>query len=247
MKKYILRITIILLISLIILNVYFIRSILVMIPYNIINLRNSFVYEENVEIDIPKEEKLDWYPIMNTFNAKYFSNFIKKDVDLVVYYTFGSFKNKYSNIFRESSPTYSSFYGAYITKNNSKKDFILSNSGKLILKDIKDILIYDYIYLVLKPLGYNEVINIDFEIIDKKENSHRIILTTEIRMNGLAHSYKKFNSNYLQYGTPDKYLDEEFSQIKTYGKFIIEKEKKDINIVYYIINKDLSIVKGWNF
>ncbi len=247
MKKYFIKITIMLLISLVVLNIYFIRSILVMIPYNMINLRNSFIHEENIEVDIPKEEKLEWYPVMNTFNAKHFSKFINKDVDLVVYYTFGSFKNKYSNIFRESSPTYSSFYGAYITRNNSKEDFILSNSGELILKDIKDILIYDYIYLVLKPLGYNEVINVDFEIIDKKENSQRIILIAEIRMKGLAHSYKNFKSNYLQYGTPDKYIDEEYNPIKTYGKFIIEKGKKDINIIYYIINKDLSIVKGWNF
>ncbi len=247
MKKYLTRITIISLISIFVLNIYFIRSILVMIPYNIINLKDSFLDEENLKIEIPKEENLDWYPIMNTFNAKYFSNFIKKDVDLIVYYTFGSFKNKYSNIFRKSSPTYSSFYGAYITRNNSNGEFIFTNSGNLILNDIKNILIYDYIHLVLEPLGYDEDVDIDFKIIQQNESDGRVTLIAEIYMNGLAHSYKKFNNNYLQYGTPDKYINEEFNPIKTYGKFIIEKDKNDINIIYYIINKNISVVKGWNY
>ncbi|MFW5890747.1 MAG: hypothetical protein ACOCUI_00855 [bacterium] len=246
MKKYFISITLMILISLFVLNSYLIRSIVVMGPYNMINLKSSFINEENIEIDIPKEEKLDWYPILNIFNAKYFRNYIMKDVDLVVYYTFGSFKNKYSDIFRKSSPTYSSFYGAYVTRNNSEKDFIFEDSGNLILKDIKDILLYDYIYLVLKPLGYNKDVDIDFEIIEQKESKGRITVLTEIKMNGLAHSYKGFNRNYLQYGTPEKYVDGEFNKIQTYGKFIIEKKKDDINIIYYIINKDLSIVKGWD-
>ncbi len=202
--------------------------------------------EENIKIEIPQEENLDWYPIMNTFNAKYFSNFIKKDVDLVVYYTFGDFNNKHSDIFRKSSPTYSSFYGAYVTKNNTQENFIFNDSDDLILEDVVDILIYDYKHLVLNQMGFNEEADIDFKIIQQNESDARITLTSEIYMNGLAHSYKKFNNNYLQYGTPDKYVDKEFNSIKTYGKFIIEKDKKDINIIYYIINQDLDIVKGWD-
>jgi len=212
-----------------------------------INFKNSFVNKENIKIEIPKEVNLEWYPLMNKFNAKYFSRFIGKDVDLVVYYTFGSFENKYSNIFKKSSPTYSSFYGAYVTKNNSEKEFIFLNTKELILNDIRDILKYDYEYLVLRPLGYKGELNLDFKIIEKKEKDDKISLLTEIKMKGLKHSFKKFNSNYLQYGTPEKYVDEEFEDLNTYGKFIIEKKNDDIIIIYYIINKNLSIVKGWNF
>ena len=246
MKKYILRITIIVLVSLFVLNIYLIRSILVMIPYNMINFRSSFVKEENIEIEIPKEVNLEWYPLMNTFNAKYFSSFIDKDVDLIVYYTFGAFKGRYSDIFRESSPTYSSFYGAYVVKNNTPEDFLLNSSEDLIIEDIKKILIYDYKYLVLKPLGYKGKVNVDFEILEIKENDTEVSFITKITMNGLKHSYKKFNSNYLQYGTPDNIVKEEFKTIKTYGKFVVQKSEGDIKLIYYMINQNLPIIKGWD-
>jgi len=214
--------------------------------YNLTNYNSTFIKEENIKIEIPKEVNLEWYPLMNTFNAKYFSNFIDKDVDLVVYYTFGAFKGKYSDIFRRSSPTYSSFYGAYVVKNNTQEDFLYNFSKDLIIEDIKKILIYDYKYLVLKPLGYKGEVNVDFEIMEIKENDEEISFVTEITMNGLNHSYKKFNINYLQYGTPEHEVEEEFQTIKTYGKFVVQKSESNVNLIYYMINQNLPIIKGWD-
>jgi hypothetical protein len=232
-------------ISVLILNFYFIRSLIVMVPYNFYNFQKSFIDDENLKVDIPKEENLNWYPLMNKFNAENFKRYINKDVDLFIYYTYGNFENKYSDIFRESSPTYSSFYGCYIVKNNSFDDYIYDKYGELIIKDIKDLMIYDYEYLVLRPLGYGGEVDVDFEIINKNIIDKKHNLMVEIEMNGLGHSYRDFKINYIQYGTPDNLTTKNFKRVHTYGKFIIEKFKDDIYLVYYIINRNYEIVNEW--
>jgi len=241
MNKYIKNASVISIIAVIILNFYFLRSLLVMYPYNKLNYFKSFIKEEKINVEIPKEKSLDWYPLMNFYRAENFSEFINEDVDLGIYYTFGKFEGKHSDIFRKDSETYSSFYGAYVLKNNENNKYLIDDTKSLIVKDIIDILVYDYKYLVIRPLGYKKELNVEYNIlIETKEE-----IFAELEINGLSHNFSGFNTNYIQYGTNGKYESNEFKKIKTYGKFIVEKPKKDIYIIYYIINNNKEVVERW--
>ncbi len=240
-SKFIKNALLISLLAVVILNFYYLSSLAVMIPYNKINYLKSFVSKEKIEINIPEEKSLDWYPLMNFYSAEDFSKYINSDVDLGIYYKFGEFRGKHSDIFRPDSKTYSSFYGAYILNNKVDEEYLVDGDGNLIIQDIIEILIYDYEYLVLKPMGYRGELKVDFSILDIDAGN----LSAEIEIRGLSHNYKKFNTNYIQYGRPNRQVSKNFEKIKTYGKFKIEKPTDNLYIVYYIINQDKKIVESW--
>lgn len=223
------------------------RSLIVMTASNYLQHKNSFLINYEISYEIPEEPFLDWYPLMNIFTPMSFSNYIKRDVDLVIFYTFGNYSGRYSNIFRRDAKTYSSFYGMYALKVNDGKDFILDKSGNIIVEDLVSIVEYDFKYLVLNPLGYLGDVTLYYDVLSSKSINNLQVLNTSIIMNGLTHNYREFNLNYLQYGAPPRRgIIDEFEIIETYGKFIIEKTSFDnIYLIYYIINSQSEVVENW--
>jgi len=221
------------------------RSVLLMSISNYINIQDSFLENANIKSQIPDENQLNWYPLMNAFYPKNFSTYLKRDVDLLIFYTFGNFDKSYSDIFNKTSKTFSSYYGAYVLQVNDEQPFLVDNNYNLIKDDLISIVKYDYKELVLDHLGYNDEIVFDYNVLNIEIEETKIKLKAEIFMNCLDHNYKKFNLNYLQYGFPPKsHTESEFYPITTYGKFIIVKslEQNSRFYVYYIVNQDKELV-----
>ena len=239
------RVLFIILILIVILTNSLSRSVLLMSISNYINIKDSFLENANIKIQIPDENQLNWYPLMNVFYPRNFSNYVKRDVDLLIFYTFGNFDRSYSNIFNKSSQTFSSYYGAYVLQVNDNQPFLISQNNQFIKEDLVNIVKFDYKKLVLDHLGYNDEIIFDYNILSIEHEETKIKLKAEIFMNSLEHNYKNFNYNYLQYGFPPKnHTESEFNPINTYGKFIIENSTEYNNIfyIYYIVNQDQELV-----
>jgi hypothetical protein len=220
---------------------FFLYVIIVIgIPYGIMkfssfqNYHNSFLKEENIVINMKAGKK--YYPfILNYDPSLQFSNLRNEDIDLDIYYNFGSLGlNGKSLVYLEKSDYYTAFYGAYAVRyNENKKD--LSNN----YEEIIQITNFDLKTLVLKSIGdkepfVNYQIDEFFSYIDINGLNYKVV-DTNITIDGFAHQYQKFYKAYIQYGVPYK-TDKSFVPIESVGRMYIHYDDiKNINIILYII------------
>jgi len=190
----------------------------------------------------------DWYPLMNAFLDTTFSDYVEKDVDLLIYYSYGDYTKGSSTVFDPDSKYFNSFFGCYVIRQNETGYYGFLEDSSLDLEAILQVPKYDYEYLVAGSLGLKR----DDILTDYKTNSislvdgnHYIQLTIET--NSVYHQYKQFNLNYLQYGFP--YIrtgQQDFFPIQMSGKFKITKYDENITLIYYIFSQDQAIVKNWD-
>ena len=245
MKGRITGVIIMIVSAVIIINYPFIKSITVMSVYNRYQINKSIMKKYDIDIDINKPEG-KWYPLMNCFAAEGFSDFSGKDTELTILYCFPGFEYGSSKIFRKDSKLYTSYYGCYIIDNESGYGF--NDDNELNADEIIKIPYYDFKYLVTSPLGKKideittEIINISHS---KQEEFHELSL--QIRTNGLSHSYKEYNSNYIQYGYPLNSSDsEQFEKILLYSKmYVVRKDNYDL--IYYFFSPTEKLVKDWKY
>jgi hypothetical protein len=214
--------------------------IVIGIPYGIMkfssfqNYNNSFLKEENIVINMKAGKR--YYPfVLNYDPSLQYSYLQKEDIDLDIYYNFGSLSlNGKSLVYLEKSDYYTAFYGAYAVRyNENNKD--LSND----YEEIKQISNFDLKTLVLKSIGNKDhfvkyQIEKDFSYIDINGLNYKVV-DTKISIDGFAHQYQKFYKAYIQYGMPYK-TDKSFEPIESVGRIYIHYDEiKNINIILYII------------
>lgn len=232
-------------ISLVILNIYYVSSLIIMSIYNQVNIYESKFDLNDINIDFHKQNA-KWYPLMNVFNSNYFSDYVKKDIDLTILYTFGDFQSGTSVLFDPNNELFSSYYGCYITRNNEndKEYFGFDNNGKIILNELIKLPEYDFRYLVAGAMGLKDdefILNYNLENINYSDDS--VFIDFECVTNSLFHNYKKFDQNYLQYGIPFiKNENIDFYPVKLFSKFRIEKYNSNITLIYYIFSPSENLI-----
>lgn len=247
MLKKIINLAILILITVLILNSYYLVSLIAMSINNRNNIMRSGLEIELSDLSIAKPSR-GWYPIINVFADKTFSDYIHKDVELLIYYTFGDFEKGSSTIFDPNSKYFSSFFGCYVIGQNEPGFYGFESDGSLDLNAILQVPKYDYDFLVAEPLGLEaKDILTDYIIksIDLVDGIYYVQF--DFKTNSLYHQYKSFNLNYLQYGLP--YIrsgQDDFFPIDMSGKLKITTYNKSITLIYFLFSSDSDIILNWD-
>lgn len=238
------------------------ESMAAMSVYSAMNYSESLLKEENIQINMPggwSTGQADWYPLVMTFNADGgFSNFIEKpNTRLTIMYNFPTFSplKGCSNLFDDSSPYYSSFYGAYAVKTDEEGPYgFIEEQGELKLDLSSTSLVpkYDFQRLVLSDFGLTEEEAVfEWEIVDLEEGVSYAGFDgfsradAVLEVNGCAHNPQGFVQSYIQYGIPSFETDEPLSPVKMYGRVYGKYfENKDVSIFFYIITADEEVLES---
>lgn len=235
------------LVSILVLNSYYIGSIVVMKYYNDYNVKKSHIDYDMESIEIKKPDG-KWYPLVNKFNSSGFADYVNEDIELMIMYSYGDFKMGTSTLFDSNSTQFNSFYGCYIIESNEDGYFGYDDSGEIQIDKIAMIPEYDFKYLVAGAMGLEEKDFLMEYSIDKYYKTNKgDCLEIEIRTNSIYHSYKSFNLNYIQYGIPfAENGREDFYPIDIYSKMMIEKVENNTIIVYYIFTPIWEMMDNWH-
>lgn len=252
-KRWVILTSIILLVALIIVFFYPIRSYLVMGAYSMYNNKTSVMKEQSFKLDMPggnSTNKKDWYPFVNIYDTSYeFSRFINHDVSLTVLYNFGAFKGKSSSLYDEQSKYFGAFYGAYVIHDNEEPDLTYGfNDEEIDFNQIVAVPQFDYQYLVIEDLGCNNLI---FDILsyDAVYDTAYIGFDDWVKIDAImlsnspSHSYQEKKLGYIQYGLPLTNDKPDFFEIKLYGRMYARyfKEYKS-TIVIYVMGADKEMI-----
>lgn len=233
--------------TVLVLNSYYIVGLTVMYFNNKANIRQSDLGVELSDLNLIRPQG-DWYPLINAYLDRDFSNYVEKDVDLLIFYSYGDYQKGSSTIFDPDSKYFNSFFGCYIIRQNETGFYGFKDDGSLDLDEILQIPKYDYDFLVAEPLGFelnNNETNYSTNSTSLVDGNHYVGITIET--NSLYHQYKQFNLNYLQYGLPYiKNEQQDFFPIEMSGKFKIVKYKENITLIYYIFSPNQDIVWSWD-
>ncbi len=200
---------------------YPLRSMIVMSVYSGQQSGESVMKRNGFSIDMPSGE--GWYPFVMTYNAPGFSAWSDIDADMSIMYTFGAFDvwSRTSSIYDKDSDRYSSFYGAYVVKENGGA-FGFGDKG-LDIGEVTAAVEYDYTQLVLAAFGCAEPV---FRIEDYniEENAYIAgsggwtLIDARITASGCAHNFISDKTPYLQYGPPAEKAEEDFATVNLYGR-----------------------------
>lgn len=265
-KKKLILISILIIAFLIInYNLYYpLRSYAIMFPYSFIHKYNSFINKIDFNIHIPgglSTKERDWYPFMIYFNNdKGFSKHINKNLSITILYNFGAFNHKsgMSSYYDANSPYYSSFYGAYIIRDNDNpiNMFGYNKNNTLNIDEISKLVTYDQKNLVLTSLGLDSTkssFNFDITNINKNidylGHTNWTKVDAKIKTNGPIHRFKSHKRGYIQYGRPP-HLDPDISNfpvIDLYGRVYIKYfDEYNITVILYGMMSSMEILNQWD-
>ena len=246
MKSQIKWMTILVVVSIFVLNSYYIGSIIVMKYYNDYNVRNSNIDYDIDSIEIKKPYG-KWYPLMNKYSSKGFSKYVNEDIDLLIMYSYGDFTMGTSSLFDVNSPQFNSFYGCYIIESNEGAYFGYDESGRIQIDKMAMVPEYDFKYLVGGAMGLEKKdFFLEYSIDEYGENKEGNSIEFKIKTNSIYHCYNGFNINYIQYGIPYiEYDGDDFYPMDIYCKIKIEKVENNTIIVYYIFTPTREIIDSW--
>ncbi len=228
------------------------KSYAVMFVYSQMHERESFLYEEEIRLQLQgglATWKKDYFPFVIAFDAsKAFSRYIDEPIDLTIYYNFGAFdvRQGASSLYNQNSPFYSTFYGAYaIRYKDSEEIYGLRTDQKPDIEAITKITDFD-----LKHLVYNSIGHVEPELKYKIENNEEvmvidgrefIVFDATIQMDGMWHQYERDYRAYIQYGKPPIQLEdkESFEAIEGFGRIYLHYDDiEGISYFFYIITAD---------
>ncbi|MBN2222869.1 MAG: hypothetical protein JW708_11730 [Vallitaleaceae bacterium] len=232
------------------------KSYVVMGIYSNIHKSGSFLEEIGVEIQIPgglTTWEKDYYPFVITYDSSEdYSKEIKEDIDLVIYYNFPSMDLSYgaSVLYREDSPLYCSFYGAYALRYpNEEKIYGLNDAGEADFQAIMEVTQFDFEELVLKSVGaINPSVVYELMPVNRKisfDQKEFLVFDAKLETEGLWHQVGQEYLAYLQYGKPSPQMGEgaSFKRIPMYGRiYMYVDEDKKISYFYYILATSLEQV-----
>ena len=202
----------------------YVRSLAVMKVYSPYCAKNSIMKSQDFELSIPSGSS--WYPFVMTYEAdEAFSSYVGlPGTKLTILYNFPAFslKNGCSRIFDESSPYYSSFYGAYLVRTGDGKPYGFSPDMSTTDEDaVLDIAKFDFFSLVLGDFGLSADKQV-FENTPVTEQANVSFLgydgwteiSSNLSINGMNHKKKGFVSSYLQYGSPNFPVSSDFASVE---------------------------------
>ncbi|MDP3386571.1 MAG: hypothetical protein Q8S24_05010 [Eubacteriales bacterium] len=241
------HLSILIFVTVLILNSYYLVSLVAMSLNNKINVMQSGLGVQLSDLNLVKPPG-DWYPLINAYMDTTFSDYIKEDVDLLIYYSYGDYKRGSSTIFDPYSQYFNSFFGCYVIRQNESGFYGFKDDGSLDLEAILQIPKYDYDYLVVGSLGLkrnDRITDYTTDSISLADESYYVEFTIET--NSLYHQYRQFNLNYLPYGYPHiSNGQQDFYPIEMSGKFKITKYNKNITLIYYMFSPNQDMVKSWD-
>lgn len=252
-KKIIIWISIILIVTAILISPIFafVKSVFVMSIYSASEKSKSLLNTEGIIVKMPgglSTFEKDWYPLVITYNADGFSNFIGEEADLTILYNFGAFDNKsgHSLLYDTSSDYHGAFYGAYAVRKNSGS-FGYDNNKVIDAVEMSKVFKYDMQVLVLESIGCKDPI-FEIDITDDVGKEDFLgftwdVIDANIITNSPVHRKKENHIAYIQYGKPSKNYDgEDFFKYTSYGRIYAKYlEEHDLTLCFYIIspNKDV--------
>ncbi len=236
-----------------------VKSYTIMSVYSKKHEINSFIKDMGISIHMPgglSTLKKDYYPFVMTYDTSdEFSEYLNMNIDLIILYNFGAMEwlKGSSLMYNESSPYYSSFYGAYIAKNNGiSRQFGTQDNGNINIKEIMEVTNFDLKTLVLRSIG-NESPEIEYEVVNIENPYQRIIdgisfdvYDVDINMDGMNHVFVKDYTAYIQYGRPvnKEGLIESFKKINNFGRIYVYFDyNTKVSYFFYIIAPSSKIIE----
>ena len=196
---------------------------------------------QKFDLDIPTAG-MDWFPKMLWFDgSEEFNRLNNTSLSLTILYGYGDFNKGTSSIFDETSPYYSSFFGAYVIEDSSFPQT---------LDELALIPTYDYENLILRDLGdpnYKGAFSYEVESVQKNvkymlsEGWERVDIS--IQTHGLWHQKKEFLSHYIQFGTPKKEARNGFESIDLKGRLYFKRMNSNCTVVMYVITPSLKLLE----
>ncbi len=231
---------------------YTLRSYIIMPLYSHYHMKNSLINKNNIKIHVPNgtsTKQKDWYPFVLCFNDNEgFSKYSNKNLSLTILYNFGHFNvlSGSSSYYTPQSQYFSSFYGAYLVKNNQEPESSFGfNNRKININELSSIPQYDQTKLVLPSIGCPQSkIAFNYYIRKIKYNVNYINLKNWVKIdcdiitNSPIHKPNNSNSGYIQYGIPqvNYYNNKDYPIInlkgRLYAKYI---DKYKITLIFYIL------------
>lgn len=155
-----------------------------------------------------------------------------------------------SKLFDESSPYYSSFYGAYLVSRGDGTPFGFSaETAELDKNAVSLVAGFDFFSLVLDDFGLaaeNRVFNYSVKSMD--DGLHFVgsngwtRIYSDITINGVNHKRNRFVGSYLQYGSPKFPVSSDFAPVEmksiVYAKYFSEW---DVSVFFYVISPSEAI------
>ena len=234
----------------------------VMSVYSSICEKDGLTAEEGINIHIPgglSTLKRDWFPFVMTFvPGEGFGYDIGQDTTLTILYNFPAFDlfKGCSMLYDEKSDYYSSFYGAYLVRNEDGSPYgFLTDEREQIFyvnaEEIAAVARYDFWNLVLSDFGLtreNAVFDFTVKSVEKDifylDESGWYKADATVKVNGCAHQKSEFVQSYLQYGIPAfktwKPLAPAELEARMYWKYF---PSQNVSIFFYIIAADQSVLE----
>ena len=236
-------------------------SLAVMSVYSAVCAKDGLPQTEGIDLKIPGGGVFSkgWYPFVVTFvPGEDFGYSIGRDCTLTILYNVADFDplKGCSRLFDESSPYYSSFYGAYLVKtgDGAAYGFEYGEDGKITgidLNEVADVARYDYQNLVLSGFGLTKE-NAVFSFTKSGSDSglsyagsdgwYRV--DADMTVNGCGHNRSGFTQSYIAYGSPKNRVEEPLKPVKMYGRMYGKYlEDKQVSVFFYIIAADKDLLE----
>lgn len=224
----------------------------------------SLIDTENIDIDIPggrETDEKDWYPLVLTYRDRgSFSRYSGEKCELTILYNFPEFvfSKGCSALYDPESDYYSSFYGAYLVKCESRPYGFIANENEpgsvtaINEEEVAGIARYDYQQLVLRDFGlsYKDAV-FDFTVTSTKTNVNYVgsdgwyYADAELYANGCGHVKNGFVASYVQYGIPNFDIEEPLAPVHLYGRIYGKYyEDRDLSVFFYIIAADRAVLES---
>lgn len=227
------------------------RSMAVMSLISGADAKKSLPALADMSIDIPSAP--GWYPFVLTFNAD--STFAArtgdKEARLTILYSFPAFDHAKgcSRLFDESSPYYTSFYGAYVAR-LSQGAYGFESEIKSLDEAVSDLAKLDLFGLVLGDFGLNPASQV-FEYSESSRTDDIEFagsggwteLLADMRANGAGHEAQSGVKSYWQYGRPNFPIKSPFAPIDmkcaVYAKYF---PKQNVSVFFYAMAADQKVL-----
>lgn len=252
-KRYILIVTVLVIVAICVEFYYPLRSYLVMSIYSRKNYKESAFEENNLDIDIKGgtiTSKKDWYPFVNIYDTSdEFSYNIGRDVNITILYNFGAFDGKSSRLYDDKSRYFAGFYGAYVIQEIENPDKKYGFKDDVLeIDEIMEAFEFDYKYLVLEDLGcINPVFDVhEYDI--KYDTSYLgyddwVRIDTKLKSNSPSHERIERKLGYIQYGPPITNDKPDFFEIELYGRMYARHfEEFNSTILIFVMGIDEVVI-----
>ncbi len=228
----------------------FLRSTALMSALSLQERGCSVQHDAEMDVNLPLVS--GWQPLIMCYNADdTFSSWTDtQGARLTVLYNFPSFSplSGCSRLFKENSPYYNGFYGAYVVSMPDGGSYGFEPEDDLAEK-LASLAQMDFFCLVLDDFGLSRSQRVfeytplgGAEKISVGDFDDWVLLRAQIRVNGAAHSPENFSRSYLQYGVPGYRVSEEFAPVNMHSAVIARFfPQRGVTVIFYVMAADEGV------